>query len=316
MRYTHQLLAFILLDVEQYRAYLHNRSKEATYIMLDPNKNIRSLKSWLFTPATRPDRFEHATKAGADVLILDLEDAVALSNKETARNNAMTYLQTRPADGITRALRINSPSTVEGFKDLQALLFGAASPDYVILPKCDSPGTIALVHCLLHEAGKSAQIIALIESARGVETLEEIVSASLKPVCLLFGAADMAADLGATVDWEPLLWVRSRLVQAAALNGIALVDSPFFAIADPDGLKRETESAFRMGFHGKCAIHPAQLASLNAVFTPRAAEIAEARQVLVVNQQGVGSVNHKMVDEAFARQARAVLMRAGLPVSE
>jgi (S)-citramalyl-CoA lyase len=160
------------------------------------------------------------------------------------------------------------------------------------------------------------QIIALIESAKGVEALEEIVSASVKPVCLLFGAADMAADLGATVEWEPLLWVRSRLVQAAALNGVALVDSPFFALTDPDGLKRETQSALKMGFHGKCAIHPAQLASLNAIMTPSAEEIAEARQVLIVNQQGVGSVNHKMVDEAFARQARVVLMRAGLPISE
>jgi (S)-citramalyl-CoA lyase len=129
---------------------------------------------------------------------------------------------------------------------------------------------------------------------------------------LLFGAADMAADLGAETAWEPLLWVRSRVVQSAASTGIALLDSPYFNIGDTEGLKQETKASASLGFHGKCAIHPAQIATINEVLTPSEQQVAEARQILVVNQQGVGSVDQQMVDEAVARKARLVLERAGI----
>ena len=169
-----------------------------------------------------------------------------------------------------------------------------------------------MIHNLLREAGKSTQIIALIETAKGVGALEDIVGGAVKPAALLFGAADMAADLGAETAWEPLLWVRSRIIQAAAIvTDIPIFDSPYFDIADLNGLKRETEASARLGFHGKCAIHPAQIAIINEVLTPTEEEVAKARQVLVVNRQGVGSVDGKMVDEAIARKARLILERAG-----
>jgi (S)-citramalyl-CoA lyase len=129
---------------------------------------------------------------------------------------------------------------------------------------------------------------------------------------LLFGAADMAADLGATTTWEALSFVRSRIVQVAALAGVAVMDSPFFDIGDINGLKRETKAAQALGFHGKCAIHPKQISTINAVFTPSAEEVAKAREILAVNQKGVGSVDHQMVDEAVARKARLILDRAGI----
>ena len=105
-----------------------------------------------------------------------------------------------------------------GLDDLQALLSSAANPDYLILPKCGSGALIGLVQTLLREAGKSTEVIALIETAKGVAALDEIVGGDIKPAALLFGAADMAADLGAETAWEPLLLIRSRIVLTCPLT--------------------------------------------------------------------------------------------------
>jgi (S)-citramalyl-CoA lyase len=275
-------------------------------------KSILSLKSWLFTPATKSDRFTRAADVHSDALIIDLEDAVAPSAKTEARETALRYLAGISADRLPCALRINSPDTRFGLDDLRALLNSPAKPDYLVLPKCDSSALIALVGNLLREAKKTAQIIALIESAKAIEALKEIAGGEAKPAALVFGAADMAADLGAETAWEPLLWVRARIIQAAASAGIPALDSPYFDIADTEGLKQETKASASLGFRGKCAIHPAQIATINAFLTPSEQQVAEARQILVVNQQGVGSVDHEMVDEAVARKARLVLERAGI----
>jgi (S)-citramalyl-CoA lyase len=278
-------------------------------------KSILALKSWLFTPATKSDRFAHAADAHADALIIDLEDAVAPSAKREARATALRYLADISADHLLYALRINSPATRFGLEDLQELLESPAKPDYLILPKCDSSAIIGMVDNLLREAKKSAQVIALIESAKAIAALDEIAGEA-KPAALIFGAADMAADLGAETAWEPLLCVRSRIVQAAASAGIAALDSPYFDIADQEGLKKETKASASLGFHGKCAIHPAQIAVINEVLSPSEEQVAKARQVLVVNRQGVGTVDGQMVDEAVARKARLILERAGITIEE
>jgi (S)-citramalyl-CoA lyase len=110
--------------------------------------------------------------------------------------------------------------------------------------------------------------------------------------------------------------IRSLIVQTAATASIAVLDSPYFDIANAEGLRRETVASAKLGFHAKCAIHPAQIAVINEVLTPTADEVAKARQILVVNRQGVGSVGHQMVDEAIARTARLVLERAGVTDQE
>lgn len=273
---------------------------------------ILSLKSWLFTPATKADRFGRAAEVSADALIIDLEDAVAFSDKQKARTAALQYLVQTAQGRLPCALRINSPVTRTGIEDLHSLLESSATPDYIILPKCDSPTFISMVRMLLDQAAKETEIIALIESAKAVEALPDIVSRDVRPAALMFGAADMEADLGAKTGWESLLFVRSRIVQVAASAGIVAVDSPFFEIADLKGLKRETKAARDLGFNGKAAIHPKQISAINEVFVPSAEEVAKARQILAVNQQGVGSVDHQMVDEAVARKARLTLERAAL----
>lgn len=279
-------------------------------------RSILSLKSWLFTPATKADRFGRAAEVHADALIIDLEDAVALSDKQKARTAALQYLEQPAGSRLPCALRINAPVTRTGIEDLHSLLESSAALDYIILPKCDSPAFISMVRVLLDQAAKKTEIIALIESAKGVEALPDIVKSDVKPVGLLFGAADMAADLGAKTTWETLFFVRSRILQVAASAGVVVVDSPFFDIAALEGLKRETKAAEDLGFHGKAAIHPKQISIINEVFTPSAEEVASARQILTVNQQGVGSVDHQMVDEAVARKARLVLERAGISTAQ
>jgi (S)-citramalyl-CoA lyase len=155
---------------------------------------------------------------------------VSSSAKKDARATALRYLAQIPADHLPCALRINSPETKFGLNDLQDLLNSPAEPDYLVLPKCNSAALIRLVGNLLREAKKATQIIGLIESAKAIEALEEIVDGEIKPAALVFGAADMAGDLGTDTAWEPLLYVRSRIIRVTARAGIAAIDSPYFEI--------------------------------------------------------------------------------------
>ena len=273
-------------------------------------------RSWLFTPATRPERFPNAAAAGADVLIIDLEDSVAPADKATARATAMDYvprMTARSGSGafsVVCALRINSVDTALGLEDLLALLGSEADPTFLVIPKVDSAGHVQLLDRQLKRAGKRTQLIAQIESAQGLAQAEAIALASDRLAGLMFGTADMAADLGADLTWSSLLYARSRLVAAAALKGLLTIDAPFFAIKDMPRLVQETASAVALGFSGKCAIHPNQVAVINAALVPSGSEISHARAVLEENEKGVGLVNGLMVDEAVARRARRVLARA------
>jgi (S)-citramalyl-CoA lyase len=215
-------------------------------------------RSWLFTPATRPDRFAKAAAAGADVAILDLEDAVAPKDKAASRTTALQYLTDAPAEGALHALRINGLDTRAGIADLDALLASRATPDFLVLPKTDSAGHLQILDRLLTAAGKNIQLIGMIESARGLAEVEAIAFATPRLAGLLFGAADMAADLGAACAWQPLAFARSQLIVACALAGVTPIDSPFFELRDEVGLKQEAATAVALGFTAKAAIHPAQ----------------------------------------------------------
>lgn len=273
-------------------------------------------RSWLFTPATRPERFLNAAAAGADVLIIDLEDSVAPADKTAARATAMDYVPRMSArsgagaPSVVCALRINNLDTALGLEDLLAMLSSEADPVFLVVPKVDTAGHVQLLDRQLSRAGKQARLIAQIESAQGLAAADQIATASPRLAGLMFGTADMAADLGADLTWSALLYARSRLIAAAALRGLLTVDAPFFAIKDVPRLVQETASAVAMGFSGKCAIHPTQVAVINAALVPSGSEISHARAVLEENQKGVGVVNGLMVDEAVARRARRVLARA------
>jgi len=269
-------------------------------------------RSWLFTPATRPERFAKASQAGADVAILDLEDAVAPGDKVRARTTALDYLADNPSDGALHALRINGLDTRAGISDLDALLGSEAAPDFLVLPKTETAGHLEILDRLLTAAGKATRLIGLIESARGLAAVETIATGTPRLVGLMLGAADMAADLGATTAWGPLAFARGRLIAACALAGVSPIDAPFFNLHDEAGLKQEAAAAVALGFSAKAAIHPAQIGAINAALTPSAEAVERARAILAENAKGVGTVDGQMIDEAVARKARRTLASAGL----
>ena len=271
----------------------------------------RARRSWLFTPATRSDRFARADEAGADVLIIDLEDAVAPGDKDRARAAALAHLDAGRGTAPIQALRVNGLRTRAGLDDLRLLLESRTGPDAVILPKVETPDEPRLADAWLAEAGSRAALVALIESARGLEAAPEIARSTPRLSALMFGAADLAADLGAPAAWEPLLYARSRVVAAAAAAGIGAIDAPYFDLKDQAGLEAELRAAVALGFAAKAAIHPGQVAAINAALTPSAAAVAEAREILAQNEAGVGVVGGRMVDEAVARRARRILAAAG-----
>ncbi len=268
-------------------------------------------RSWLFTPGNRPDRFAKAAEIGADVLIIDLEDAVAPEDKASARTAALNYLSMPETETIQRALRINGLDTCAGIADVDALLGSDAAPDFLVLPKTESAGHLHILDRLLTAAGRATRLVGIIESARGVALVDTISAATPRLSGLMLGAADMAADLGAATAWPPLVHARSRIVLACALAGVTPIDSPFFDVHDADGLSQEVASAIAFGFPAKAAIHPGQVVAINQALTPTPKAVEHARAVLAANTKGVGVVDGQMIDEAVARKARRVLAAAG-----
>ena len=211
---------------------------------------------------------------------------------------------------------MNGLETRFGLADLHDLLESSARPDYLVLPKTESAAHLQILDRLLAEAGNTTRLVALIESAQGLAACEAIAASTPRLEALMFGAADMSADLGAATAWAPLAYARSRLVAACALAGVLAIDSPFFDVKDHEGLTQETSQAVALGFAGKAAIHPNQIVAINAALTPRPDEVARARAILAENAKGVGVVQGQMVDEAVARKARRTLAAAGETIPE
>jgi (S)-citramalyl-CoA lyase len=268
-------------------------------------------RSWLFTPGTRPERFQKAREAGADVLIIDFEDAVAPDEKSKAREATLDYLKVPQTGTIGHAVRINGIDTPYGLADLQALIEQGSKPDFIVLPKTESADHLIILDRLLTRAGLDAQLVGLIESARGLSAVATIASATPRLSGLMLGAADMAADLGVGPGWEGLSYARGRLVAACAAAGVLPIDSPYFSVCDQQGLKDEIKRSVGLGFAAKAAIHPAQVEPINEALTPSEEEVAKARVILVENEKGVGVVDGQMIDEAVARKARRVLAAVG-----
>lgn len=270
--------------------------------------DIALARAILFVPGHRPERFAKALAAGADAVVADLEDAVPPAEKAAARAAVLA----RPAapPGVAFGVRINPLASAAGIADLAALL-AAAPPDFLLLPKAESPAELRIVHRAFGAAGPP--LVALIESAEG---LAQAAAIAAEPGCaaLGFGGVDLAADLGCAAAWEPLLPHRAALVAAAARGGVALFDVPFLALEDEAGLVEETRRVRALGFSGKLAIHPRQVAPIQAVFTPDAAELDWARKVVAAMAQAAGGVcvvEGRMVDAPVARAARRILARAG-----
>lgn len=283
--------------------------------------DIALARSLLFTPATRPERFAKAAATSADGLIIDLEDAVGPGDKDSARTAVMQWLRTR--EGMTRpdflvCLRINPASTVFGLRDLLALVELAAqghAPDAVVLPKVECAADVDLIARHLRATGPvgaAVALMALIESALGVENAAAIARASPQLRSLAFGAVDLSADLGSDASWDAMLVHRATVVRSAAAAGLGVLDVPWLAIDDLAGLQTECERVRALGFTGKLAIHPKHADTIGRAFTPTASEFEYAQGVLdayTAAKGGVCTFRGKMLDEPVVRSARKVLAR-------
>ena len=263
-------------------------------------------RSMLFTPATKPSRFDKAAQVGAAAVILDLEDSVATAAKDQARRAALNYLDSDRLSEVQTALRINAPATLAGWQDLTALLQSSCDPDFVVIPKAESAAVAGLVKSLLAQARKAAGVVVIYESARAVTHIGALLDPRLVDAVML-GADDLSADLGADGHAEVTAYARNVLLTHAAAAAIPVIDSPFFDISDDAGLEHATRRAVAEGFAAKAAIHPKQIPVINAAFAPDEREIGWAREVIEANRAGVGTVAGLMVDEAVARHARRIL---------
>lgn len=269
-------------------------------------------RSLLFTPGLRVDRFAKALSGGADMVCIDLEDGVAPDFKDEARAKAIPALFDAALGGsAARAMRINPIKTQTGMRDMLALGEFGTAPPALLLPKIESPEEVRWVAELLDEADYAkTRLMVIIETGRALEAALDIATASPRINTLLFGAADLSAELGSSLDWEALHYARGRAVHAASGAGHDLIDVPHLDIKDETGLKREAGLAQRMGFTGKAAIHPVQIAAINDAFSPSAETIDFARRVIKAYETspaGVTLLDGKVVEMPVVRAMHRAL---------
>jgi citrate lyase subunit beta/citryl-CoA lyase len=272
-------------------------------------------RSVLFTPGDQPDKLRKAPGSGADVVVFDLEDAVAPGRKDEARAAVNDVLHDIDPD-CEVCVRVN-PAGIAADDDLGAVLAGDPRLDSVMLPKVDDADDVDTLEKLLAEHDADLPVLALVESAAGVLHAEAIAAAGATDA-VLFGAEDFAADVGATrteVGTE-VLYARQRVVAAASAAGVDAIDTLYTDFEDIDGLRGDTERSMEMGYDGKMAIHPRQVAVVNDAFTPSDAQIAWAEQVLAAREDadaedgGVFTVDSEMIDAPLVAQAERILARA------
>lgn len=270
-------------------------------------------RSMLFVPAIRPDRFHKAIATGADIVIVDWEDAVIPDRKAEARVSVGGFFGELTDRPVLRYLRINNPRLPEGLRDLEALFEMDHLPDGIMIPKVESPEEVRWMAEMLRPYRADIELFPAVETAKGVRAVAEIALASTSTTILGFGAVDLVAETGSDLSWDSLLYTRSQVVLAASEARIEALDTVWIEINDQDGLVEESRKARALGFSGKAAIHPSQVAPINAAFSPTDDEVATAKRIIEAasgDYSGAVQVDGKMIDEPVVIAARRTLARA------
>ncbi|QPP09955.1 CoA ester lyase [Streptomyces bathyalis] len=292
-------------------------------------------RTLLFVPGDRPDRIAKALASEADAVAVDFEDAVGEAAKDSARaltTEALARLVPigSPRSGPAVHVRINALETPEAEADLAAVssLLGTVRLDGLIVPKADSVGRLAALDGRLTSAEEAAgtehgqlSLLPVVESAAGVLASAGVAAAGPRVRGVLFGTLDLAAELGVrpSVEGRELLHARSQLVLAARAAGLSwILDGPYAALDDEDGLVRSTLAGRELGFTGRVVLHPRQVAPVRKAFAPTETELAHAREVLAAyhdaSERGVGAVrlsDGSFVDRPVVARAKALLREAG-----
>jgi len=291
--------------------------------LTSPTKRRR--RSLLFMPGDDLRKIEKGPALGADSLVIDLEDGVAMNRKQAARDVTREALRRVVFGRTERLVRLNAPETGLTEEDLRQTV--ESRPDGYVLPKVESAGAVQALSRKLaeieHQRGwkdGSIRLLAVVETARGIMQLQSIAESDPRLDALAFGAEDLAGDIGATRTrdgWE-VFYARSAVVIAAAANGLQAIDMIFTDLQDVDGLRVEAQRALQMGFAGKMAVHPRQVAIVNDVFMPSEEAAARAEALLRAFEEhqasgtGVFAFEGRMVDMPVVRAARRLLERAAM----
>jgi citrate lyase subunit beta / citryl-CoA lyase len=275
-------------------------------------------RSVLYMPASNARALEKARTLAADAFIFDLEDAVAPDAKIAARAQAVAAVQAGGFGDKDILIRVNGLGTPWFADDIRA---AATSGAYgVLVPKIDHPQNLADVDDALTAGNAPAgfRVWSMIESPAAILSITAIAAHGQRLEVLVAGFADLAKDLGTRdrAGRAPLLYALSAIVMAARAHGLTALDGVYPPFTDPDGCRAEAEQARDYGYDGKTLIHPSQIAIANAAFSPSAADIAQAREIVAAYElavaagQGVAVLNGKMVEVLHAAQARALLALA------
>src|SRR4051812_16864552 len=285
-------------------------------------------RSCLSVPGSSERMLAKAPGLGADEVVLDLEDAVATGEKDRARALVAAALEAQDWGAVAVAVRVNAPRTPWCHEDLAALAAAPGALASVVVPKVEGAGDLAFVERLLDgvegaSGGRRAlRVQALIETAAGLARIDEIATASVRLDALILGYADLAASLGRLAagagDLDGWRAAQHQVLVAARAYGLQAIDGPHLGVAADDAFLAGATRARDAGFDGKWAIHPGQVAALNDLFTPSAAEVDRARAVVAAldaaaHGDGLGAValDGQMVDEALRAAALRTLARAG-----
>ena len=268
-------------------------------------------RSLLFVPGARPDRFDKAVASGADAVCIDLEDAVAPHLKQEARATTFEYLAT-PSDAAAVGFRMNGLDTQEGPADLAAFKESGARPAFIMIPKASGGGDINHVRETL--GADCPPLWPLIETPEGLLNGADIARAVGDPGSngggVMFGGADYSASIGSDMSWDALAYARGAIVNAAAVGGCDTLDVPYLDVKNEEGLRTETVRVKSLGFTGRACIHPAQINTVNAVFTPSAEEISKAEKIAAAYEAAAGGVallDGKLIEKPVLRAAERVL---------
>ena len=275
----------------------------------------RSRRSFIFMPGLRPEMFPKAVSSGADIVCIDLEDAIHPRDKASARERTFELLASRPDAGATEiVVRINTIASSEGLKDLAAVTdAGRSGPPSLMLPKVANREQVDLVADHLDAAGLDTTLHVIIESAEGLENAGAIARSGPRLQSLFFGAVDYSSDIGASNTWEAMLFARSRVVQAAALAGLDAIDVPWLDLDDEAGMRAEAEASRATGFVGKGAIHPRQIPVIHEVFSPSPDDIEEARRIVEAFEEaatGLVVIDGKLIERPVLRAMERILGQA------
>jgi len=274
-------------------------------------QKLKARRSFIFTPGLNPEMFPKAIASGADMICIELEDGIAIKDKNEARSNTINALKNMNlANDVELVVRVNCQRTKFGLLDLEAFVSSNINLKAIMLPKVQTPDEIAFIDNLLSDCGLNTELHVIMETNQALENIYEIAISSKRIVALYFGGVDMAADLRCKNSWENLLYARSKIVHAAAGAGVDVLDVPYLDLNDMDGMRKEAELAKNLGFNGKGSIHPKQIGILNEVFTPSKQEIENARKIINqfnASDTGLVVIDGKLIEKPVLREMQRKL---------